>query len=555
MISWIQKTFQQHFRVIFTVLLGLIIVSFVFTIGAGPGIGNAERASLERRVFGYNLGSQEDQQRLFGDAALSAQLQAGYSPEGAELQNYAFQRAASLSIADQLHIPPSTKQEVSEFIKTLRMFTTQDGQFDPARYSSFRDSLKTNPNLSEANVSRVLADDVRASKVQKLLAGPGYVLPSDVKSQLEQADASWTLGIATVDYASFNPQIPVNDAILTTFFEENAFRYEIPPRIEVSYADFPALPLLPTVNVTEADVRAYYDANPARFPKPAPADGKAAPATDPAADYAAVRAQVETTLKLERARRAANKSAAEFSLALYESKVVPGTPEFDAFLEKRGITLKNLAPFTRAAGPAELGGSQEVSAEAFQLSKNQPISDAVSTPTGAVVLVWKDLQPARTPLLSEVREKVSADYIDGEKRKRFVELGRTIRSAIEARLKAGEPFDKAVAAAASANSVKIEAKSIPAFTLRQPPQDIDYSVFSALQRLEKGRLSDMIIAEKQGLIVYAADKTVPPINESSPQFNEARTQIAMASSRIGSSSYLNELITAELKKSEPPEAK
>src|SRR5688500_7119372 len=153
MISWIQKTFQQHFRVIFTVLLGLIIVSFVFTIGAGPGIGNAERTSLERRVFGYNLGSQEDQQRLFGDAALSAQLQAGYSPEGAELQNYAFQRAASLSIADQLHIPPSTKQEVSEFIKTLRTFTTQDGQFDPARYSSFRDSLKTNPNLSEANVS------------------------------------------------------------------------------------------------------------------------------------------------------------------------------------------------------------------------------------------------------------------------------------------------------------------------------------------------------------------------------------------------------------------
>jgi len=80
MISWIQKTFQQHFRTIFTVLLGLIIVSFVFTIGAGPGIGNAERQALERRVFGYNLGSQEDQKRLFGDAAFSAQLQAGYSP-------------------------------------------------------------------------------------------------------------------------------------------------------------------------------------------------------------------------------------------------------------------------------------------------------------------------------------------------------------------------------------------------------------------------------------------------------------------------------------------
>ena len=130
MISWIQKTFQQHFRAIFAVLLAIIIISFVFTIGAAPGIGRAERQSLERRVFGYNLGSQEDQSRLFGDAALSAQLQAGFSPESSELQSYAFQRAASLSLADELHIPPTSTQEVSEFIKTLRVFAGQDGQFD-----------------------------------------------------------------------------------------------------------------------------------------------------------------------------------------------------------------------------------------------------------------------------------------------------------------------------------------------------------------------------------------------------------------------------------------
>jgi len=554
MISWIQKTFQQHFRVIFSVLLGIIIISFVFTIGAGPGIGRADRESLERRVFGYNLGSQDDQKRLFGDAALSAQLQAGYSPDGAELQNYAFQRAASLQIADELHIPPSTKQEISDSIKTLRVFTSQDGQFDAARYASFRDSLKTNPNLSESAVSRVIGDDVRSGKVQKLLAGPGYVLPYDVKSQLSQADASWTLGVATIDYASFNPTIPVTDAVLATFFEENAFRYEIPPRIEVSYAEFSALPLLLSVTVTDSEIRAYYDANPSRFPKPA-AEPNAAPKTDPAADFAAVRSQVETTLKLERAKRAATKAAADFSLALYDSEVVPGTPQFDSFLQSRGVTLKSMKPFTRPAGPAEFGGSPEIAAEAFKLNKSHPLSDAVASPTGAVVLVWKDLQPSRTPLMSEVREKVAADYTDGEKRKRFVELGRTVRGAIESRVKTGEPFEKAVATAASSNSVKIEAKSIPAFTLRQPPQDLDYSVYGALQRLDKGQVSDMIIAKEHGLIVYAADKKVPDFNESTPQYAEARNQIAMASSRIGSSSYLNELITAELKKSEPPERK
>jgi peptidyl-prolyl cis-trans isomerase D len=553
MISQIQKTFQQHFRLIFMVLLGLLIISFVFTMSPGSG-GGRERETFERRVFGYNLGSQEDQTRLFGDAGLSAQLQAGYAPQGSELQEYAFQRAASLQLADQLRIPPTSKQEVTDFIKTLRVFMSQDGQFDATRYASFRDSLKSNPNMTEANVGRVIADDVRISKLQKLLAGPGYVLPGEVKTQLEQAEATWTLGVATIDYTSFNPSTPVNDVVLGKFFEENSFRYEIPPRVEVSTIEYSALPLLPTINVTEDEVRAFYDANPSRFPKPA-AEPNAAPKTDPAADYAAVRAQVETTLKLERARRAATQAASDLSLALYDAKIAPGTAAFDAFLNSRGVTLKNLAPFTRAAGPAEFGGSPEIAAEAFKLNETHPLSDAVSSPTGAVVLVWKGLQPARTPLLTEVREKAAADYVDGEKRKRFVELGRTIRSTIDARLKAGDMFDKAVAAAASANSVKIEAKTTPAFTLRQPPQDLDYSVFGALQRLEKGKTSDMIIAKEHGLIVYAADKKLPDLNETSPQFAETKTRLAMTGGQATSGSYLNEIITTELKNSEPPAAK
>ena len=554
MISWIQKTFQQHFRVIFTVLLGIIIISFVFTIGAAPGIGQADRGIVERKVFGYNLGSQEDQNRLFGDAALSAQLQAGYAPDGAELQSYAFQRAAALAIANELNLPAPSKPEVTEFIKTLRVFTGQDGQFDASRYAAFRDSLKSNPSLTEATVSRVLADDIRSAKVQQLLAGPGYVLPLDVKSQLEQADASWTLGVGTVDYSSFKPSIPVTDPVIATFFEANSFRFEIQPRVEVNYAEFSALPLMASTNVTEAEVRAYYDENPARFPKPA-ADPKATTKPDPIADYAAVRSQVETTLKLERARRAATKAASDLSFALYEAKIAPGSAQFDEFLKARNVTVKSMAPFTREAGPAELGGSPEVATEAFKLNKDRPLSDAVSSATGAVILFWKDLQPARTPLLNEVREKVVADYIEGEKRKRFVELGRTIKASVENRVKAGDSFEKAVAVAASAGSVKIESKMLPAFTRRQPPQDIDYSIFGALQRLDKGRVSDMIVTKDHGLIVYAANKVLPDLNENGPQYLAAKAQIAIASGRMSVSSYLNEVITTEVKKSEPPQTK
>src|SRR5688572_20213511 len=259
MISWIQRYFQSHFKVIFAVLLGVIIISFVFTIGAAPGIGQPDRKMVDRHFFGYNLALQTDQQKLMGDAGLSANLRMGGfgNLEAEQIQNYAFQRAATLHLADQWNIPAATAAEIEKQIKTLRMFTGPYGQFDPKPYQNFRDNLKTSPRgLSEADIVRVIGDDVRAEKVQTLLAGPGFVLPAEVKNQISRADTSWTLATATVDYASFKPEIKPTDAELTQFFEQSGGRYDIPPRVVVSAIDVPSARFLASVNVTDAEVRA-----------------------------------------------------------------------------------------------------------------------------------------------------------------------------------------------------------------------------------------------------------------------------------------------------------
>ena len=194
MITWIQKYFQHHFKTVFAVLLGVTIIAFVFTIGASPGIGNADRrATADRPFFSYNLSLQSDQERLMGDAGLSANLRVGAfgQLDGEQIQNYAFQRAATLHLADAWHIPFPTSAEITEHIKTLRMFAGQDGQFDAKAYQTFRDNLKTNPRgIREADILRVVGDDVRADKVQALLSGPGYVLPADIRSQLARSDTT-----------------------------------------------------------------------------------------------------------------------------------------------------------------------------------------------------------------------------------------------------------------------------------------------------------------------------------------------------------------------------
>jgi peptidyl-prolyl cis-trans isomerase D len=556
MITWIQKYFQHHFRAIFAVLLVLIIISFVFTIGASPGLGDGERRTVERPFFGYNLSLQQDQSRLMGDAGLSANLQMGAfgNLESDQIQNYAFQRAATLYLADQWHIPAASTAEITDQIKTLRMFAGQDGQFDPKAYATFRDNLKTNPRgVTEADIARVIGADVRADKVNKLISGPGYVLPADVKSQLARADTTWTIATAAADYASFAPVLKPSDADLTKFFEEDAPRYQIPPRVVATYADFSALNYLSAVTVSETDVRAYYDANPSRFPKAPevkPADDKTPAKSDPAADYAAARPQVEATLKLQRAQKLAAKAASDLSLAIYENRVPAAG--IDAFLAKLNLTAKPLAPFTREAGPAELGGSSEVATEAFKLPReDRYYSEAVNVPAGAVVVFWKETQPARKPAFAEVRDKVTADWTEGEKRRRFVELGKTIKAQLETRLKAGDTFEPAATAAAAGAGVKMEAKSLAAFTLRNRPQDADYTVLGALDRLEKGQVSDMLVAQDKGIFVYAIDKQAPDLSEANPQFAATRAQIASYTARMSAGSYISDLVEKELKKSEP----
>src|ERR1700722_7005889 len=183
MISWIQRTFQRHFRVVFAALLGITIISFIVTIGATPGIGRGDHVLVSREFFGHNLASRGESQQLNSDAALSVELEAGYTGmDEQQIQKNALERVAALHLADQWHLPPASSSEIQDLIKGLRIFADEKGQFDISRYDAFRRSLQGNSRTSEADISRVIAEDARIMSVRKLLDGPGYVLPSDVKT-------------------------------------------------------------------------------------------------------------------------------------------------------------------------------------------------------------------------------------------------------------------------------------------------------------------------------------------------------------------------------------
>ena len=86
--------------------------------------------------------------------------------------------------------------------------------------------------------------------------------------------------------------------------------------------------------------------------------------------------------------------------------------------------------------------------------------------------------------------------------------------------------------------------------LRDRPDDLNQAELGVLDRLEKGQVSEMVIDADKGHIVCALDRKAPDLSESNPRFAEMRASIAGYMARLGSGSYLEEIVAQELKRTD-----
>lgn len=549
MISWIQRYFQKHFRLVFALVLIAVALPMVFIYSASGGAGNKGASRLlERPFFGYNLGNADQTRRLFADGTWSIRLKAGYDAlQGDQVQQYSLQRVAGLALADELHLPVPTTEQVTKAITTLRAFQNEQGQFDQTRYTQFADSLKTRTDLTAADINRILRDDVRLEALAKLIGGPGYVLPHDIQQQLILADSTWTVQVASLDYAAFNPVLNPTDDTLKKFHADNAFRYDVPARPRLSLVEFKGTEFVPSVAPTEAELRAFYSSNPASFPVPADATKKDEKPAANADNFPKVRAQVEAALRNAVGARGASKAANDLATAIFERKFTANSPELAAFLIEQRHPAKALAPFAPDNPPADMPWLANYAEQISRLSQERHFSDPLPTTDSFVILLWNESLPGYKPLFAEVRERVLADYKDGEKRRLFIARGSALRAQLAAAAKTA-PASFATTAAAE----KLELKSYAGFTLRSPPQDMPYPAFGALQGLEAGQVAEMVADAEKGYLVYAQEKKQPDLTPGSPRYTEIQQQMMIRTAANNGSAYLGELVERELRKSEPP---
>ena len=147
---------------------------------------------------------------------------------------------ALLHLANQLGVPAPDQEALGEYIQTKSLFLDDDGNFSRDQFTRFADTLESNPEFPKGLFVSVMAEDFRMDQVRDAMTGPGFVLPAEAQIQSLRNKTRYTLATASLAYADFEPEIADDSAALQAYYEANQQRYEIPERIEASYAYFSA---------------------------------------------------------------------------------------------------------------------------------------------------------------------------------------------------------------------------------------------------------------------------------------------------------------------------
>jgi peptidyl-prolyl cis-trans isomerase D len=536
MISWIQNHLIRHGRWIFLSLLALIIVAFVFTIGNTPGCTTDRSGYQEQLYYGIDMNSPRERDALLEKVRLSAYLNGQQRLNNQQVEN----RIALLHLADEIGVPAPDQETLAEYITTKAAFRGEDGEFSADSYTAFVDQIESNPQTPQGLVLVVLEEDYRINQIGSVLAGPGYLLPSEALAQAQSNRTKYTLATAELSFIDFTPEIEPSEELLKEYYETNKLNYEIPERIRASYVLFELSRFEDQVPAaSEEELREHFIANRAQFVaeyeanKPEPAEGEEV--EDAPVTYAQVSEAVAKSFLSEQEARMANQAAQDFALSLYNGNIERDSAAFNELLNKNQVSLIKIEPYT-ATGLRQRALSPDMLESAFALGGNRYYSDPYQLANGFGVLIYQGRIAPEIPAFEDVKEEVSKNYVADEKRRLFNEKGESLKADLEAKLAEGTAFVEA------AEALDLTAKAFETFSASDAPRELNRTAMQEAQGMQPGEISSMLSSGPSGIFVYLENKEVPEIAEDDEDLTQAQEMLKRYSTYTSGASYSTELV-------------
>ena len=274
-----------------------------------------------------------------------------------------------------------------------------DGQFDKQRYQQLLAAQGLTPEKFEAGLRHDLAVQQINAVVQGTAFSPKSVV-ARVSSLNQQAREVQEL---VLTLQSFRSQVKITDAMAEEYYKQHPAQFELPEIVKAEVVVFNPDVVEARIVVSDADIKAYYDQNLARYKTDEQRRAShiliAAGKDAPAADKAAAKAKAEKILAQLR------KSPNDFAKLAKENSQDPGSAERGGDLDffGKGMMVK---PFEEAA---------------YALKEGE-ISDVVQSDFGFHIIRLTALKAATTRPLSEVKANITDEIRRQQVGKKYSEM-------------------------------------------------------------------------------------------------------------------------------------
>jgi len=403
---------RHHQRLMQLVLLLLILPSFVFFGVQGyTSLMSSEPELATVDGQGITLGE--------FDRARRAQLEQYRNALGAQFDAAAFDTPALReqllnSLIDQRTIAiAATQGRYSVSDEMLRRTIASipavqvDGQFSSERYRQVLASQGLTPTGFENGLRRDLALGQVLQPIGLTARVPTQVAEKILALVTEQRTVSRKLFKAS----DFTKDITVSEADIKAWYDANQSRMQIPENIDVEYVVLNESAATKDIKVSDADIESFYKQNQARYGQPERRRVSHILLEVPASADDAAKAAVR-----EKAEGLAKRAAAD--------------PKQFAALAKE---------FSQDTGSATEGGDlgwisrnmlvPQVEDALFKLDKGT-VSGAVESPFGLHVLYITDVQPASVKPLADVREDIVTEIRKQIAADRFASMASKLTSLV-----------------------------------------------------------------------------------------------------------------------------
>jgi peptidyl-prolyl cis-trans isomerase D len=408
-------TIRNNSKILMGLLVLLIIPSFVL-FGVDGYSSMSDRGAVVAKVGDLEITQQEwdamhqqEVDRIRASAPnLDAKLLGSEEARYASLERMVNDRLISVAAEKQLLV--TSDQRLANYLQqdpSIASLRGPDGKLDMERYRQLAASQGMTPEMFEARVRRDLSNQQVLSSLQASAVASQRQTDTALQAYLQRRE----IQIQRFDPAAFAAKVQVTDADLEKFYQAQSERFRSPESADVEYLVLDAAALAKNIQLPEQDVKTYYEQNLQRLSGQEQRRARHilinAAKDAPAADRDKARAKAEALLADVR------KDPKTFADLARKNSDDPGSAANGGDLDffAKGAMVKS---FEDAV---------------FALKKGD-ISSVVESEFGFHIIQLTDIKTPAAPSLEAMRPQLEADLREQQAKRQFAEFAETFSNSV-----------------------------------------------------------------------------------------------------------------------------